>query len=119
MPTIDKASLYESIGAAIRQARKSYITSSDKVGLSQEELADLLSIKRTSITNIEAGNQTPQVHLIYELCHILQIPLKDILPKTNDVIQNTLSIEEVTLNDRKRLTPNKTASYISNFSSKG
>lgn len=117
MPSIDKVLLYKTVGTAIKDARKSVLVSNEKTGLSQQELADLLGLKRTSITNIEAGNQTPQLHLIFEICHILKVPLNNILPNTSDVIHSTLNIEEVTLNNKKRLTPDKTANYIASFSS--
>ncbi|MDJ0694644.1 helix-turn-helix domain-containing protein [Mastigocoleus sp. MO_188.B34] len=49
---IDNQKFYAEVGSSIRQARKN-------IGLSQEALASLVSITRTSVTNIEKFWFTP------------------------------------------------------------
>lgn len=115
MANVDKELLYTSLGAAMKQARKDFKTETGGK-LSQKDLANKLGIKRTSITNIEAGNQNPPLHLIYEIALILNIPLKDILPTVSEVLLN--SVEKVTLDNKEILVPNKIASYIESFTNK-
>lgn len=65
--------LYREVGRLIRQARKG-------AGLTQDELADKVQMARTSITNIEYGQQKVQLHTLYALAEVLNIAVKDLLP---------------------------------------
>ena len=47
---------------------------------SQEVLASLVGLKRTSITNIEAGRQKIQVFTLYRIAAALDIPVNILLP---------------------------------------
>jgi transcriptional regulator with XRE-family HTH domain len=47
---------------------------------SQEGLASLVGLKRTSITNIEAGRQNIQVFTLYRIAAALDIPVNILLP---------------------------------------
>lgn len=79
MPMIDRKKLYDEIGRRIKAARDAHTPP-----LTQGELADMLDIERTSITNIEKGTQRATLHLIYTLAHQLQIPLTRLLPSLDD-----------------------------------
>ncbi|MBT3982044.1 MAG: helix-turn-helix transcriptional regulator [Bacteriovoracaceae bacterium] len=70
---IDK--LYLEIGQNIKAARQI-------VKLSQAELATKLGLKRTSITNIENGKQRLPLHLLYEICELLNVDALKVLPGT-------------------------------------
>ena len=50
-------------------------------GITQNELAELANVKRTTITNIECGNQKLSIEMLYHLCDILGLNAKKILPK--------------------------------------
>jgi transcriptional regulator with XRE-family HTH domain len=65
--------LYAALGARIRQLRKSQ-------GLGQEQLADLVGVTRTSITNIEAGRQRVPLDRIYDIADALDVQAVDLLP---------------------------------------
>ena len=65
--------LYPAIGRAVRSAR-------DEAGLTQEELGRRVGLKRTSITNLEAGRQQIQVHTLYALAEALGITVTALLP---------------------------------------
>lgn len=61
---------YVQLGVLIRKARVD-------AGLTQQELADALVISRTSLTNIEKGNQRILVHILIDIAHSLGIkPIK-------------------------------------------
>lgn len=51
-----------------------------ELGLTQQQLGDQVALKRTSISNIEAGEQKPPLHVIYAICIALQLEPLDILP---------------------------------------
>lgn len=69
-----QAKFYQTIGDEITLRRK-------KVGISQEDLAWMLSISRVSIVNIEAGKQRSPLHFIISLCTVLKIELSEIIPQ--------------------------------------
>lgn len=92
--------IYEEMGQRIRSLRK-------QLRLTQDELAQRVGLTRTSITNIENGNQTVPVHLVYELCKALGTTPTALLPdpaellRSDDIVQNVafptgdLSTEEL------------------------
>ena len=53
--------------------------------MSQEELAKILDLKRTSVTNIELGNQKLTLEAIYKLCERFGLDIGEILPPVIDV----------------------------------
>ena len=53
--------------------------------MSQEDLGLVLSLKRTSITNIESGQQRLTLEAIYRLCERFGLEVSDILPAVSDV----------------------------------
>jgi len=66
-------SVYAEIGKQIRQLR-------EKKGITQERLAELASLTRTSITNIEKGRQKLPIHTLYVLANALGAEAKEFLP---------------------------------------
>lgn len=74
--------LYSILGNRIRQRR-------EELKLSQAQLSDRVSetynLKRSSISNIERGRQQPPLHVLYEICKILDIDIHSILPTYFDV----------------------------------
>lgn len=65
---------YLALGSLVRKARLS-------LNLTQKQLADLLHLNRTSITNIEKGKQKILAHTLVELAERLEIPVNELLPK--------------------------------------
>jgi len=76
--TIDRDSLYAQIGKRIQVKRAN-------LGMTQSELAKQLGLSRTSIANIEAGNQNAPIHVFYEICVILQIRPVEIFPEVDGI----------------------------------
>lgn len=54
-------------------------------GLTQAELAEMVGILRTSVTNIEAGVQHPPLVTLYKFAFALNRELSDILPAIADL----------------------------------
>ena len=70
----DQDWLYREIGRRIREARL-------RVSLTQVELAHRAGLARTSITNIEMGNQQPTVHALWRIADAVQAPPCELLPE--------------------------------------
>lgn len=74
--------LYSIVGDRIRLRR-------EELKLSQAQLSERVSVihklKRSSISNIERGRQQPPLHVLYEICNILDIDVQTILPTYSDV----------------------------------
>ena len=70
--------LYWTIGAAIRTARAA-------AGLSQSDLAIRSDLRRTSIVNIEGGNQRLPIATLYDIADALGIQAAALLPRNEDV----------------------------------
>jgi transcriptional regulator with XRE-family HTH domain len=74
----DHQQFYEEVGRRIREARKRR-----KPPLTQEGLAKLVSLTRTSITNVEKGRQKFLLHTLADIAVALQIEPANLLPQSN------------------------------------
>jgi transcriptional regulator with XRE-family HTH domain len=72
---VDRQTFYIELGRCIREARL-------KNNLTQEALAALVSLTRTSVTNIEKGRQQVLVHTLLDIATALGVPPDVLLPKT-------------------------------------
>lgn len=70
---MDVSPLYKAIGAAIKEART-------ELGLSQEDLAKMVHLTRTSITNLESGKQQVPLHTLYEIAAAIDRDVRVLLP---------------------------------------
>lgn len=68
---------YRQLGRQIRQARS-------RAGLTQQELGDEVNLSRTSITNIESGNQPVTAWLLQMAADVLGCDLTTLLPTSAD-----------------------------------
>jgi transcriptional regulator with XRE-family HTH domain len=80
---IDEARLYAAIGRELRKLREAKRGASDR--LTQGELASLVGLERTSITNIESGIQKVPLHVLYRLCEQLGVHVHEVLPEIVEV----------------------------------
>ena len=76
---IDEDLFYKEIGTIIRVERKN-------CSLTQGELSVLLGISRTSITNIERGNQKVPLHMMYAVAMALEIDIHRLIPEPASVL---------------------------------
>lgn len=77
---LDSDELYKRIGERIRDLREL-----QQPKMSQEELAEVLELKRTSVTNIERGNQKITLDSLYALCARFGLEIQAVLPPVQDV----------------------------------
>ena len=66
---------YAQVGRRVRALR-------GKRGLTQEALASLVDLTRTSITNIEKGRQKLLLHTLVDLAKALRVEPVELLPRT-------------------------------------
>lgn len=59
------------LGKRIKEIRKTK-------GLTQEQLAELTGLDRTTISRIESGNQQTEIYHIYRIATVLQVKVKDL-----------------------------------------
>jgi transcriptional regulator with XRE-family HTH domain len=88
MSKIDEKMLYAEIGRRVHNVRKN-------AELTQSQLADLLEVERTSITNIESGNQRASLHFVYSLCLQLKVELGMILPPVTEILSEERTPKDV------------------------
>jgi transcriptional regulator with XRE-family HTH domain len=74
----DQRPFYEEVGRRIREARLRR-----KPKLTQQDLAGLVSLTRTSITNVEKGRQKFLLHTLVDIARALQIDPASLLPESN------------------------------------
>jgi transcriptional regulator with XRE-family HTH domain len=70
---IDRREINQRFGKRLALYRK-------RAGLSQERLAEALSLTRTSITNIEHGRQPIQLPTLYAIADALGVEPTDLMP---------------------------------------
>jgi transcriptional regulator with XRE-family HTH domain len=80
---IDEVQLYAAIGRELRKLREAKQGASGR--FTQGELAGLVGLERTSITNIESGAQKVPLHVLYRLCEELGVQIADVLPNIAEV----------------------------------
>lgn len=107
---IDVDRLYQQIGKTIHDLRRA-----KKPRLTQADLAELLGVTRTSVTNIEKGKQRISLHMLYTLCAKLSVQIADVVPVVEDVMDY---LPEATSrkSDQASKVPPKTAALIRNLS---
>jgi transcriptional regulator with XRE-family HTH domain len=70
---MDEAQFYRQFGSRLRKHRR-------RLGLTQESLAEDVGLSRTSITNIERGEQRILLHQLYTFAEKLKVSPRRILP---------------------------------------
>lgn len=71
--------LYKEIGERIRIRR-------NELGMTQEYLAQQIGLKRSSLTNIEGGNQRIRVHTLYAIARVLVLNIIDLLSSEDSLV---------------------------------
>ncbi|MEO1019441.1 MAG: helix-turn-helix transcriptional regulator [Pseudomonadota bacterium] len=92
---INNDRLYQVIADQLKAVRK-------KNKLTQSDMAEILGLERTSVTNIELGKQRPGVHILYRCCEYFGIPISKFLPTVNSVALADLPPEAARILEQKR-----------------
>jgi transcriptional regulator with XRE-family HTH domain len=69
-----ESELYEELGRLVRQHR-------ERLGMSQEKLAEAIELSRASVANIETGRQRIPLHHLYRLARALKVEAGALLPR--------------------------------------
>jgi transcriptional regulator with XRE-family HTH domain len=77
---IDSQKLYQLIGERVRRIRESQTPR-----MNQDDLARILELKRTSITNIERGKQKISLDCLYRFCDRFGVSIQEFIPPVSDV----------------------------------
>lgn len=85
---IDDAKLYTDIGNKLKTIRV-------EKKINQDQVAEKLSLSRTSIINFEKGNQRISLHVLYQYCEYLNVSVNEILPEIKIVPSNTTDSVEL------------------------
>jgi transcriptional regulator with XRE-family HTH domain len=111
MPDVAKGRLYREIGTRIKRAREAH-----QPRLSQQQLADLLDVERTSITNIENGTQRATVYLLYLIARKLSLSLEALFPPLNDPLiseeQEVIEVVDLRGGTITRAVPIEVKSFV-------
>lgn len=102
MELIDEARLYFQIGERLKAKRS-------EMKISQSELAKVVGVLRTSISNIETGRQKAPLHLLYNICAALNVEPSAILPSLGEIQSSTVQIRT---NAGMQEVPPKAASVV-------
>ena len=70
---VDKDAVWGQLGENIANARA-------KQNLSQEQLSKMVHLSRTSIVNLEMGNQRCPLDTLYDIASCLGVSIQEILP---------------------------------------
>lgn len=80
--------LYQDFGRRVREARRA-------AGLTQDGLAARVGLSRTSITNIERGNQHIPLHMLFRLAAAVGLEPEQLLPSEKALIEDALVPEKL------------------------
>lgn len=114
---ISEERLYATLGGHIRSLREGR---DGRKRMTQAELAQMVGLERTSITNIEKGTQKIPLHVLYRLCEVFKVDIVSTLPKIVEVQQQSESDDWLPVESNVRLPPlaaQAYASIVSNSSS--
>jgi transcriptional regulator with XRE-family HTH domain len=92
---IDEKRLYEALGSRLKRLREAHVNG-PRGRLTQGALAELVGLERTSITNIENGNQKVPLHVLYRICEQLNAAVPEVLPPFNDVRKSAPNEQTIT-----------------------
>lgn len=101
--------IYETVSRKIRELRQRHPVSETKI--TQRALAEEIGIDRSTLTNIEIGNQRPPLHVIYAICAYFDVPLSEFLPSLSSVLEHSSS-EKIVVGDSEHEVQGKTGALL-------
>lgn len=107
---IDDEKVYSVVCEKIRELRRKHPNTERKI--TQQELANSIGIERSTLANIELGNQRPPLHIIYALSDYFNIALTDLIPPKEKVLQKKPPSLNVTIGSTDHEVSEKTARLL-------
>lgn len=101
--------IYVEIGKQIFKAR-------DRKGMTQEQLAEKISLKRTSITNIEKGKQQLLVHTLIDIAEKLEVEVSSLIPNVSE--KESIQIKDDKIQVKTDKYPKKSLNWVNSALSK-
>lgn len=95
---IDEKRLYQALGRHLRVLREQHGQAAGR--MTQAQLADRIGMERTSITNIEKGNQKVPLHVLFRICEVLGVEPSSALPALTDVQANASEVRSLSFAGR-------------------
>jgi transcriptional regulator with XRE-family HTH domain len=116
---VDEKRLYAALGLRLRRLREAEGGSLRK--LTQAALAKEVGLERTSITNIERGNQKVPLHVLYRICEVLHVPVSDLLPSLTEAqaVDVPSQVGELTFQGRNVITTPRVAQRLAELLNPG
>ena len=96
--------LYQLLGENVRRHR-------NQRGFTQEQLAERVTLTRTSIVNIEQGRQHPPLHLLFQIAKALKVPVQVLIPEETEFVIDTV-LDEATLKDVSDKDKSKLTAFL-------
>lgn len=112
---INDEKIYETIRRNIKALREKHPRTEEKI--TQLQLAAAIGIERSTLTNIELGNQRPPVHVLYRLCDFFGIALDELMPGLVEV-RDTPQTTRVGVGPDQYELPSKTHAAIDRLRTK-
>lgn len=78
-----ESELYKELGRLVRQHR-------ERLGMTQDALAQSIELSRASVANIETGRQKIPLHQLYRLARALKVEAGTLLPRATRPVLGTL-----------------------------
>jgi len=116
---IDEKRLYAALGARLKKLREADRGPLGK--LTQGALAQEVGLERTSITNIERGNQKVPLHVLYRICEVLQVSVSELLPTLAETkpVEESEAVGELTFQGRNVKTTPRVAEILTQLANPG
>lgn len=116
---INEKRLYAALGLRLKRLRESQDGPLGK--LTQSALAQGVGLERTSITNIERGNQKVPLHVLYRICEVMQISISDLLPPLAEAqpLNDSAQVGELTFQGRNVKTTPRVAQLLAQLTNSG
>ncbi|MGI0134024.1 MAG: helix-turn-helix transcriptional regulator [Candidatus Micrarchaeaceae archaeon] len=105
---LDSDKLYALIGDRVRQIREAQTPR-----MSQGDLAEILGLQRTSVTNIELGKQKPTLDTLLRLCEHFALEIDAIIPRLREI--SVVQSRSVVVGGKAQEVGAKTASLLSSL----
>lgn len=105
---LDDTKLYAALGERILRFRRM-----QSPLMSQERLAKILGLTRTSVTNIERGKQKVTLDTLYRLCETFGIQVTDLMPALSEV--SRAADQSVVVAGQAYALPAKTADSVKRY----
>lgn len=115
---IDDKPIYERIRKKIVYFREKHPKTEQKT--TQKDLAMAIGIKRSTLTNIELGNQRPPIHVIYRLADYFGVELIEYLPSLEEIKASSAHLEtKVDIGQEEHNLPVKARAVLEKLRKKG